>query len=47
MFDSNESSLISDQMQSLTNVTELAAAKTFETAFSVQSRAPNLKDEWL
>jgi hypothetical protein len=36
-----------NQVQLLTSVTELEADKTFETAFTVQSRAQNLREEWL
>jgi hypothetical protein len=35
------------QIQLLTSVTELAADKIFEMAFTVQSRAQNLREEWL
>jgi hypothetical protein len=38
---------MTDQIQLLISVTELAADKTFETAFTAQSRAQNLKEERL
>jgi hypothetical protein len=39
MLDENESSFITDQIQLLTIAPEVAADKTFETAFTVESRA--------
>jgi hypothetical protein len=35
------------QIQLLTNVTELAADKTFQTVFIAQSRAQIFREEWL
>jgi hypothetical protein len=47
MLDENKLSFLTDQVQLLTSVTELAANKTLETAFTVQSRAQILREEWL
>jgi hypothetical protein len=46
MLDQNELSFMTDQIQVLISVAELAGDQMFETAFTVESKAQNLREEW-